>query len=562
MSVRTPRPPEHQILYETKLYSFELKSFDEDQGIVTGYLSVKNNEDYQDDRVKDGAYKKTIGDALQRKTNKGKKFYWAILWMHNPEQPLGGFIDAQEDKKGLSVAMQYDITTNDAGIPNNPQATMVFSGLKMGYIDELSMGYKAIKYNYVSEKIDGKMVQIRELTEVQIWEGSAVTMLFAANNEAQVTGVKSATGKTSWPLMDQGTAWDGGKAHKQIVAWATKADGSIDHGKLESTHFWCDDSAPDNLSSYKLPFCYIVNGSPKAVPRGIMAVAGALQGARGGAQLGGDDAAVKAKVAVYYKKMGMTPPWKKMNFEGLENKDFEGKGFDDHYLTHTIEHWAHNWHHITKSLYQAIMDAFMIGDQPKSDTKDALDGFCKAVLDWVKQGMDMDVSSHIDDLAQGQLDYQQALQQMIRSIDMETKKGAAISSATRDTLSTIANNMQSLADQHAKMIDYHTKAAAKHQKMVAAHQNMQGIATKAVNDLTGLWQNEAQGPAFAGTDTDTGKSNDTELDTKDLSRTPALKTDTQPSNDTEQEDIDVDAVELALLKWKTERLEIASKGTV
>lgn len=549
------RPPEKNILYETKTYHFEIKSIDEDQGIVTGYLSVKDNVDYQEDRVKDGAYKKTIGDALERKSNKGKKFLWPILWMHDPEKPIGGFTDAREDKKGLLTSMQYDITTNDAGIPNNPQATMVFSGFKQGYIDELSMGYKAIKWNYVTEKIDGKSVSIRELTEVQIWEGSAVTMLFAANNEAQVTGVKSATGKTSWPLMDQGTAWDGGKAHKQIVAWATKPDGSIDHGKLESTHFWCDDSAPDNLSSYKLPFCYIVNGSPKAVPRGIMAVAGVLQGARGGAQLGGDTNAVKKKVATYYKKMGMTPPWKKQS-----DQELEAKGFDDHYLTHTIEHWAHNWHHITKSLYQAIMDAFMIGDQPKSDTKDALDGFCKAVLDWVKQGMDMDVSSHIDDLAQGQLDYQQALQQMIRSIDMETKKGAAISSATRDTLSTIANNMQSLADQHAKMIDYHTKAAAKHQKMVAAHQNMQGIATKAVNDLTGLWQNEAQGPAFAGTDTDTGKSNtENENETKASSRTPALDGN-QPSNDTEEE-YDLDDVELALLTLKTERLEqLASKG--
>lgn len=169
---------------EQKNLSFQVKSIDEDLGIVTGYLSTFNNIDYQKDRVLPGAFQKTIQEALQRKSNKGKKYLWPLLFMHDPEKPVGGFIDASEDRKGLLVSAQLDISTNAMGIPNNPLATTVFSGFKAGYVDEFSIGYNAIQKDYDKEGI-------RNLKELRVVEGSAITSMFAADPEALVTGVKT-----------------------------------------------------------------------------------------------------------------------------------------------------------------------------------------------------------------------------------------------------------------------------------------------------------------------------------------------------------------------------------
>ncbi len=169
---------------EFKTFRFELKSVDEEQGIIKGYLSTFGNVDSQDDCVIKGAFKKTIADAKARMA-KGRKYLWPILWMHDPEQPLGGYIDAEEDDHGLLVTAQLDISTNTFGIPKNPQAVLVFSGFKTGYIDEQSMGYNAIAKEYVG--------RVRNLKECRIVEGSAVTMNFAANDQAitPASGVKT-----------------------------------------------------------------------------------------------------------------------------------------------------------------------------------------------------------------------------------------------------------------------------------------------------------------------------------------------------------------------------------
>jgi HK97 family phage prohead protease len=160
------------------------KVVDEDQGIIQGYVSVFNNIDSQRDRVRPGAFKKTVADGLQRKANKGKKFICPLLWMHEVDKPIGGVIDAVEDKIGLLATAQVDITTNEQGIPRNPLALSVFSGLKMGYSDEFSIGYKAIQKSYDN-------AGIRDLTEIQLFECSVITELFASNDLAQVTQVKS-----------------------------------------------------------------------------------------------------------------------------------------------------------------------------------------------------------------------------------------------------------------------------------------------------------------------------------------------------------------------------------
>lgn len=313
---------------ERKNFTFEIKSVDEDLGIIKGYLSVFNNIDGGKDRVRPGAFKKTLQEAIQRKDNRGKKYLFPCLFMHDVEKPIGGFLDAEEDKVGLFVTAQLDITTNSHGIPNNPLATSVFSGFKQGYITQFSIGYKAIQKKYDKEGI-------RDLTELQLFEGSAIVDGFAMNDEAQVTDVKSASGK--------------GK------------------GSMEK----------------------------------------------------------------------------------------EKKDFNDRYREERIKDWLNtDFNNLVCALRGAIIDMFMIGDEPQSDTLTTILnnsdgnklGFIQAVEEYVQKGVDLDVSNYLSEQQRPASYYSDPYGYMSRQLDdIEGKAKVSKSTAQRmqghmDTLAAVASN--------------------------------------------------------------------------------------------------------------------------
>lgn len=484
---------------EYKTFRFQVKSIDEDKGIITGYLSTFGNVDLQKDRVIQGAFKKTLADAYGRK-KAGRKFLFPVLWMHDPEQPIGGCTDAEEDSHGLLCTMQLDITTNDAGHPNNPIATRIFSGFKIGYVDELSMGYLAIQKEFDKNGI-------RDLKECALIESSAVTMLFAANPDAVVpaSGVKAmqykgASGKTSWPLADRATKWDSGQATKDIEAWA---DG--DWNKVASCFFWIAQSPPTKLADCKLPFVANVGGSMKAVPEGIIAVAGALQGSQGGVDLpSGDVDAVKAKVKSYYTKMDMTPPWED---SGKRRRMSQAKDFNDHYRQECIADWLwSDFRNLTQALQAAITDIFAIGDEPQVDVVDTIlngtdegsddpgnvTGFIDALKAYVQKGIDLGVSNYLSQMMQSYGCSSDSLMYYMsrdpRHATKATKSGATFSAASKETLEAKAQALQDTIAQHKAAMSDHCD-------------DMQ----QKVSDLTQVWASEGQGPAY-GNDKDDGKS--------------------------------------------------------
>lgn len=111
------------------------------------------------------------------------------------------------------------------------------------------------------------------------------------------------------PIGDQDQAWDGAAAEKRVRRWAGAEDGP--NAKYRDAHLWYDGEKPDNFTSYKLLIADVVDGRLTAMPRGIMAAGGVLDGARGGVNLpDGDADRVKRHLAKYYAKMDETPPWK------------------------------------------------------------------------------------------------------------------------------------------------------------------------------------------------------------------------------------------------------------
>ncbi|GAA1975942.1 hypothetical protein GCM10009798_41510 [Nocardioides panacihumi] len=112
------------------------------------------------------------------------------------------------------------------------------------------------------------------------------------------------------PLASRDREWDGAAAEKRVRAWAGAEDGP--NAKYRDAHLWYDADRKDNFTAYKMLYADVVDGRLQAVPRGIMAAAGVLDGARGGVDIPESDVErAKHHVQRYYRKMGDQAPWEK-----------------------------------------------------------------------------------------------------------------------------------------------------------------------------------------------------------------------------------------------------------
>lgn len=110
------------------------------------------------------------------------------------------------------------------------------------------------------------------------------------------------------PMADRDREWDGAAAERRVREWAGAQEEP--NAKYRDAHVWYDADKKDNFTAYKLLICDVVNGKVLAVPRGVMAAGGIMQGARGGVDIPATDVdRVKSHLAKYYRKMDRTPPW-------------------------------------------------------------------------------------------------------------------------------------------------------------------------------------------------------------------------------------------------------------
>ena len=114
---------------------------------------------------------------------------------------------------------------------------------------------------------------------------------------------RSASGASDLPIAPRDTAWDAAAADKRVQEYAGGKD-NMDWDKYAKAFFYVDETNKELLGSYKLQFADVIDGSLVAVPKGIFAVAGVLNGARGGVNIPDSDAAeIKDKVAAYYDRL-------------------------------------------------------------------------------------------------------------------------------------------------------------------------------------------------------------------------------------------------------------------
>lgn len=150
---------------EAKFMALDLKSVGAD-GVFEGYASLFGREDMGRDVVVRGAF----AESLARRGAAGVR----MLFQHDPSQPIGVWVDLQEDAKGLFVRGQL--------MREVARAREVMALMRAGAIDGLSIGFKAIE-----ARRDARS-GVRRLHRIDLWEISIVT--FPMLPDARIANVK------------------------------------------------------------------------------------------------------------------------------------------------------------------------------------------------------------------------------------------------------------------------------------------------------------------------------------------------------------------------------------
>jgi HK97 family phage prohead protease len=268
------------------VHDFELRELD-DEGRFSGYASVFGVLDSYGTVFDKGCFKKTIKD------HKGR---FPLTWMHKVDVPIGD-ADVEEDDHGLFVKegrLDLDVT----------QGKSVYSGMKKGYITQMSHTFKPIKELTISEDDGDK--KIPHFKEVRLFEIAPVTANFAANEEAVITAVRAELGdrgviSSNLSLASKDRSWDAGAARKRVKTWA-----GGDTSKYRKAFLWVGED-PENYTAYKFPIADVIDGGLKAVPRAIYAAAARIDQAKGV-----DVAGIKKQITKYYHKLGEKAPWERV----------------------------------------------------------------------------------------------------------------------------------------------------------------------------------------------------------------------------------------------------------
>lgn len=162
-------------LIEFKSMHAEIKDVDTVSKTVTGYFSAFGNKDFDNDVIVKGSFAKSIMERGPMGRN--EIFY---LNQHSWAQPLGRPSVLMEDEKGL----YFESNVTEASFGKD--ALILY---EEGLVKEHSIGFVTIKDSWIKPSGEFDKDSYREIHEVKLYEGSAVTL--GANNQTPFTGFKS-----------------------------------------------------------------------------------------------------------------------------------------------------------------------------------------------------------------------------------------------------------------------------------------------------------------------------------------------------------------------------------
>src|SRR5258708_4955860 len=147
---------------------------------------------------------------------------------------------------------------------------------------------------------------------------------------------------------------------------------------------------------------------------------------------------VKKKMAVYYSKMKMPPPWEKGSTMDIWSKDYA-----ESYQQTSQQDWVSDLWNLWYPLRNEIITAFQTGDTPAEDVQKALDQFSTAVLAYVQQGIALDMTEFLqpDDSDSGPMPLYMSAED-----NPETKDAKILSAASHAKMTKAVDGIAS----HAK----------------------------------------------------------------------------------------------------------------
>ena len=153
--------------YNIKSLKNAIVDVDMSKRTVTGYFAKFDNIDSDGDKIKGGAFMKTIAESGPMGANRIKH-----LKNHNPAQMIGKLTMLKEDGNGLYF--ESVMSTNSHG----KDALIEY---QEGLLTEHSIGFQIMQSDQTNP-------DFQLLTELKLWEGSAVT--WGANELTPVVGIK------------------------------------------------------------------------------------------------------------------------------------------------------------------------------------------------------------------------------------------------------------------------------------------------------------------------------------------------------------------------------------
>src|SRR5260221_12207777 len=99
---------------------------------------------------------------------------------------------------------------------------------------------------------------------------------------------------------------------------------------------------------------------------------------------------VKKKIATYYSKMKMTPPWEKGATMDIWSKDYT-----ESYQQTVQQDWVSDLWNLWYPLRNEFIVAFQTGDTPIEDAKAALAQFNEAALAYMQRGVELDMTEFL-----------------------------------------------------------------------------------------------------------------------------------------------------------------------
>jgi len=271
---------------EYKNLSFEIKEFnndDPDYFYFEGYGSTFGNIDRGNDVVVKGAFVESLKGRMPK-----------LLWQHKMDMPIGVFVDAYEDEKGLYVKGKMprdDKFVSDRIIPQ----------MKIGSVNDMSIGFSIKDADY--EKYNG--ANVRMIKSVDLYEVSLVTI--PMNPEAAITSKAFTPFQDGLPIYEKEYAWVPSEALERVQK-------ELPADQQKTAFLFYDEKKQEGV--YQI--ADIVDGELQIIPKALFLASAAIKGRKSVDGIDDISMAVES-INKYYEKIdGVDSPLQKNMVQQFE----------------------------------------------------------------------------------------------------------------------------------------------------------------------------------------------------------------------------------------------------